>query len=174
MGPIEIVFLAIILLFGAIGIVRGIGRELGVLTVLLAALAIVEYVDTVQGTRLKNLIGSLVGAGVTRQVELQSLLYCAFLILVTFVAYEGETLTFTVKGQSQVYGAICGLINGWLFAGSVWFYLHRASWLSLSVIDTTKFSDFYNLAIQFLPPAIFTWTMLIGLAAFLLLLRVWK
>ena len=46
MGPVEVVFLILIGLFGAIGVVRGWQRELGVTTMLLITLFVIEFVLT--------------------------------------------------------------------------------------------------------------------------------
>ena len=43
MGPIELLFLVVIGLFGAIGVVRGYQRELGVTTMLLLTLFVIEF-----------------------------------------------------------------------------------------------------------------------------------
>ena len=45
MGPIEFVFLTLFLIFGIIGVMRGYGRELGVTTMLLLALFVLEFID---------------------------------------------------------------------------------------------------------------------------------
>ncbi len=42
MTPVGIVFLVVMLLFGVIGIVRGVAKELGVTTMLLLALMVLE------------------------------------------------------------------------------------------------------------------------------------
>jgi hypothetical protein len=46
MGPVEGVFLAIIAMFGAIGVVRGWQQELGVTTMLLLALFVISFIFT--------------------------------------------------------------------------------------------------------------------------------
>jgi hypothetical protein len=173
MGPIEIVFLVMIAIFGAIGVVRGFGRELGVTTLLLIALLLLEFLDEQYPTQLGNVLGRLVSAGAVTQSSIKAGIYCAFLILIVFISYEGETLSFPTKVQSQAYGATFGLINGYLFAGSLWYYLHQASWLGWEGIQT-NFSEFYLLAVKILPPAVFQWKHLIVLVALMLILRVWK
>ena len=46
MGPVEVVFLVVIGIFGAIGVVRGSQRELGVTTMLLLALFVITFLFT--------------------------------------------------------------------------------------------------------------------------------
>ena len=63
MGPIELLFLVLIGLFGAIGVVRGYQRELGVTTMLLLTLFVIEFLTASSfGTRIT---AALVGLGLT-------------------------------------------------------------------------------------------------------------
>ena len=171
MGPIEAVFLAMFIIFGVIGVVRGYARELGVTTMLLIALFVTEIIDERFATQFYSLLGRL-DVPATSQNEIKTLIFIVFLILLTFITYQGETLSFPGKGKSNVYGLGAGLLNGYLFAGSLWYYLHKAGWPLFRV--QAPFTDFYDLAVKLLPPAIFRWEYLIALAVFMLIIRVVK
>jgi hypothetical protein len=114
----------------------------------------------------------LVGESATRQATAKGLLFSAFLIVIIFISYHGETLSFPAKGKSHAFSLGSGLLNGYLFAGSVWYYLATAGWPLLEV--STDYSAFYTFAWQLLPPAILGWPYLIGLAVFMLIVRVLK
>ncbi len=138
---------------------------------LLLALFILELIDERYPDSFERLLVSVTGATGSAQ-NLRTGLFCAFLILIAYISYEGETLSFPGKGRSTFFSLGTGLLNGYLFAGSLWYYLDRAGWLSLPV--TQPFTAFYQQAVKFLPPAIFQWPYLVGLAVFMLIMRVWK
>ncbi len=171
MGPIEAVFLAMFIIFGVIGVVRGYARELGVTTMLLIALFVTEIIDERFATQFYSLLGKL-DVPAASQNEIKTLIFIVFLILLTFITYQGETLTFPGKGKSNVYSLGAGLLNGYLFAGSLWYYLDKAGWPLFRV--QAPFTAFYDLAVKLLPPAIFRWEYLIALAVFMLIIRVVK
>lgn len=171
MGGVELVFLAVFVIFGVVGVVRGYARELGVTTMLLLALFILELIDERYRDSFEGLLVTVTGSAGSAQ-SLRTVLFCIFLIVIAYISYEGETLGFPGKGRSTLFGLGTGLLNGYLFAGSLWYYLDKASWLSLPV--SRDFTAFYLQAVKFLPPAIFKWTYLVGLAVFMLIMRVWK
>jgi hypothetical protein len=170
MGPVEIVFLVVIGLFGAIGVVRGWQRELGVTTMLLLALFVIEFVLTTPiGTRVESFLS---GANVSEAqiVTLQSMAAVGLLLLVTFISYQGLGLVYPGTGKNSFVSLLIGLLNGYLFAGSTWYYLARADWPLLNV--TPEYSSFYNFFVQILPPEIFGWQFFILLAVAMLIIRV--
>jgi hypothetical protein len=172
MGPIEAVFLTMFIIFGVVGVVRGYARELGVTTMLLIALFVLEIIDE-RYINLFNQVLARVGVPATSQSEVKTAIFCGFLILIAFISYQGETLTFPGKGKSNPFSLGTGLWNGYLFAGSLWYYMDKAGWPWLRV-DTQHFTDFYRLVVKLLPPAIFRWEYLIALAVFMLIMRIWK
>jgi len=172
MGPIEIVFMVMVALFGAVGIVRGYARELGITTMLLLALWVLKFVDTEFSDRVNKLLALLVDGSAITQVTAKALIFCGFLIVIVFISYQGITLSFPGQGKSLVFSLGSGLLNGYLFAGSLWYYLGTANWPFLEV--SPPYSDFYQFAWQILPPKILPWPYLIGLAVFMLIMRVVK
>lgn len=172
MGPIELVFLAIVAVFAIVGVIRGYGRELGVTTMLLITLFALEFIDERYRAMFGRVVGIFVGADPVAQSTGRAMVYCVALLVVAFISYEGETLSFPGKRGMILFDLGSGLLNGYLFAGSVWYYLHSANWPILH--PTGGFTAFYQLAVRFLPPAIFAWPYLIGLAVILMIARVWK
>ncbi len=171
MGPIEILFLTVGALFGVIGIVRGYQRELGITTMLLITLFVITFVDDRLGSRISTLLAD---AGLsTGQIEtIFALTFCAVLIIVTYISYEGVTLAFPGSGGKWFLSLLVGLINGYLFAGSIWYYLAKADWPFVDVQPT--YTELYSFLVNFLPPAIFSWPYFILLAVGMLILRVVK
>ncbi|MBE2235846.1 MAG: hypothetical protein IAE85_20310 [Anaerolinea sp.] len=170
MGPVEVVFLILIGLFGAIGVVRGWQRELGVTTMLLITLFVIEFVLTTSvGQRIESF---LTGAGVSQEqlLVIESMAAVGLLLLVTFISYQGLGLVYPGSSKNSLLSLLIGLLNGYLFAGSLWYYLARANWPLANVVP--DYSQFYDFFVQILPPAIFGWQFFILLAVAMLILRV--
>ena len=132
MGPVEIIWGVLVITFGLIGIVRGFLKELGVTTVLLIVLFAFDH--------WRGKMYGLVAKGVERAVGLslaegpresiaKASFYIIALVIATFISYHGETLAFQgtpPKGITGVLlGLIIGLVNGYLVAGTIWFYLDK-------------------------------------------------
>ena len=171
MGPIEIVFLVIIVMFGVIGVVRGFNRELGVTLMLLVGLLVLVLLETEFNEQFKTLLAAIAPSAADQAIA-KAAIFCGFLTILTFISYQGITLSFAGAGQSNVFGLGAGLLNGYLYAGSLWYYLDRAGWPLLPF--DKNYSDFYNFALELLPPAVFKWPYLIALVVIMLIMRVWK
>lgn len=172
MGPIEILFLVLMAVFGVVGVVRGYAQELGVTTMLLLALFILQFIGTEVAKPFDSLLAFVAGPGTAEIGTVRAFVFSGFLILIAFISYQGQTLSFPGRGESVALSLTSGLLNGYLFAGSLWYYLGSANWPYLNV--NTNFSDFYKFAWNLLPPKILPWPYLIGLAVFMLIMRVWK
>lgn len=170
MGPIEIVFLVLLMVFGIIGVVRGFGRELGVTTMLLITLFVLELLDERYHDKLNQAIGVLVSSGAANATR--AWIFVIILGVVAFMSYEGQTLSFAGNRGRVPLDLGAGLLNGYLLIGSIWYYLHVANWPLLSVMQT--YTPFYNVMVRLLPPAIFSWIYFVGLVVLLLIARVWK
>ncbi len=170
MGPIEILFLVLVAVFIVIGIVRGYAKELGVTTMLLIALFVLEFVNERYQASLDKALGIVTGADAVGPIR--AWIFVAILLIITFISYQGQTLSFPGKGNRPVFDVGVGLLNGYLFAGSIWYYLAQAGWPGLPV--SQPFTPFYQAIVRLLPPAVFSWPYFIALAVILLIARVWK
>ncbi len=148
MGPIEILFLVVIGLFGAIGVVRGYQRELGVTTMLLLALFIIEFfMATTLGDRVTGVLSNA-GVSETQIDTIVDLTACVVLLIVTFISYQGLGLVYPGSGRNNFLSLLIGLLNGYLFAGSIWWYLQNAGWPLAKVTNPSHRSY------EFLGPAL--------------------
>jgi uncharacterized membrane protein required for colicin V production len=132
MIPVEFLWLALILVFGVIGMTRGLWKELGVTTILLLSLFVLKFAwDKIA----KNLIGHLPGSLPPATIE--ALYYILPILFVAFIAYEGITLKFPIKEMKGVGKALLGfpggLLNGYLIVGTVWNAIWVAKYFGLSV-----------------------------------------
>lgn len=123
MAPIEVLFGMMVLLFTLIGFARGFLRELGVTAMIIWTL----FVLSLLGPILERLLGS---DGLTERVTLGLCSgYLLVIIIAAVISYQGETLAFggvSPRGiTGLVLGAVMGLVNGYLIAGSLWYYMAR-------------------------------------------------
>jgi hypothetical protein len=99
------------------------------------------------------------------------------------VAYEGETLSFggqPLRGaQAVIMGLLTGTLNGYLIAGTIWFYLDRFNYpIGFLGFRTTELSPVAQGMIRFLPipflggPALLGQSLLLYLTGLLFLARV--
>ena len=174
MTPVGVVFLVIMLLFGVIGIVRGVAKELGVTVMLLIALMALELMYSMFAARITQLLNQVFGISPASVPTFLAVCSVGFLMLVTFISYQGMTLVFPIKSTSWFFGLGIGLINGYLFAGSIWYYLQTAGWPLLKSVVKPEYSQLNQTLINLMPPAIFSWQVLLLMVVFLMILRVWK
>jgi hypothetical protein len=132
MGPLEVLWAMLIVVFAVVGVVRGYPKELGVTTTILAALLIL--------TRSGETMLGLIDAYLTRYADagiifegpfsslIQSLFYIVVFTLIVFISYHGETLAFPGRPPKGAFGVAMnlasGLLNGYLISGTMWHYLH--------------------------------------------------
>jgi hypothetical protein len=172
MGPIEITFLCMAAILTVVGVVRGYGRELGVTTMLLVVLLVIEFTEAMAGATLDGILVSILGSAAAQRDNLKALIWCGMLVTVIIVSYHGETLSFDMNGRNPPLSLAVGLLNGYLFAGSLWYFLGRAGWPYMSV--NQNYTALYNTMWRWLPPALLDWPYLLALVAAMLVLKVWK
>lgn len=184
MAPIEVFFGAILFVFMMIGLVRGFLRELGVTLVVMFLLF---FLNLFEPTLNRGLVRAL-DAGrrllpASQREVLQCWLYILVVIGVAFISYEGETLAFggqPPKGvQGFLLGALTGLLNGYLVAGSIWYYMDKYNYpIRFLGFSSDKLSNLARTLIDFLPirflgqPIAFGQGLLLYLSALLILARV--
>jgi uncharacterized membrane protein required for colicin V production len=136
--PIEVLWIATFLLFGAIGLVRGFLKELGVTTAILVAIYIIsellekrDITDKMMGRAIEAVPGTsdILAADDPRSALLRCMLYLLIMLVMVFISYHGETLTFSGTppkgGTGTLYNLMVGLLNGYLVAGTIWYYLDK-------------------------------------------------
>lgn len=174
MGPVEFVFLTVWVVFGVIGVARGVWRELGATTMLLIALMVLQLLTNPTAPGYKYwtaFLGLFVADSAALQV-VSSMLATVFILIMAYISYEGETLTFPGKGSNWFFSLGAGLLNGYLFAGSIWYYMDKAGWPGGMV--TQPFTSFYNIMVKLLPLAVLPWWLLIILVVLMMIMRVIK
>ncbi len=168
MAPIEVFFGALVVMFGLVGLVRGFLRELGVTMVMVFALFFLSLVDSTvtRGVeRLIELLGLKSDAG---SVALYTCwLYLGVLMVAAFISYQGETLAFAGNNPPGTFGLVLGLllglVNGYLIAGSLWYFMDRFSypitWLGFSA---ERLSPLASKLVPMLPSAFLGQDVLLG------------
>lgn len=184
MIPIEYAFGTLVLIFTLIGIVRGFLRELGVTMVMLFVLFVLSLLEPFldQGfTKLTELAAGVLHPG--NQARVQTWFFISLITIIAFISYAGETLSFGGERLGGflggALGALIGAFNGYLIAGSIWYYLHKweyaISWLGFA---PDQLSERAQTIIKFLPisflgqPFLFGQSLLLYLALALIIARV--
>ena len=179
MGPIEGLYLAIAVIFGFIGVVRGYQRELGNTIVIMYVIAAVGFLDDqVLNKLFEQLGGSIFGIDETVLNQFLFLCYTLVFVVVVFWTYQGKTFDFggqPAKGcLGPILSFVVGLINGYLVAGTLWYYADKFDYpfalfqLPLTAVGAQM--------VNYLPQNVFNenpvfWALP---ATALLLLRIWK
>ncbi len=174
MGPVEIVFVTVWIVFGIIGLARGLWRELGATTMLLIALLALQILTNPKapGYNYWQLFLGLFVTDPSAYQTVTSVIATIFLLLMAFISYEGETLTFPGKGSNWFFSLGAGLLNGYLFAGGIWYYLDKAGWPGGLI--GPPFTPFYTNVVKLLPLAVLPWWLLLILVVFMMIMRVLK
>lgn len=183
MAPIEVFFGVIVIMFAFIGFVRGFLRELGVTLVLMFLLFFLSRFEPQLTQGLTRIMSSRVLRAGHDADLLQCWLYIFVLVAATFVSYQGETLAFGGKlgpgGQAVLLGGLTGMLNGYLFAGSLWYYMDRFDYpIAFLGFTAQGLSPLARGMLEFLPitflgqPLILGQSLLLYLSGLLLLARV--
>lgn len=167
MGPIEVLWATVVLFFIMVTLVRGYNRELGITILLLLVL----FVEIYFGKRMETLLTERVFKrafallNIQNNEELQRLLlvlvFQGLMILVLFLGYEGRTLSFPgapAKGmEGFLLNTFIGAVNGWLFAGSMWYYLDKYDYPYLVKwgLLKTEWTKTAEALMKLMPPKLF-------------------
>lgn len=181
MGPIEIVWGSLIIVFGLIGLVRGFIREIGVTTIMAFLLFVLTFFQKQVDLGL-DILAALVRLSPPDGAQANLLrfgVYVGLIGLVAFISYEGETLTFQGKpipGPLGIFlNLIIGLWNGYLIIGSLWHYMHVLDYpISLWGLFQQPLSPVATVLVTLLPPALIPPLGFLAIAGFLLFMRVIK
>src|ERR1700712_299882 len=132
MGPLEVLYSTIAIMIGLVGVARGYARELGNTLVIMAAIFLLTFQETLilnlfsrTGQRLFNIAGD--------QTELLnfflSTAFTLIFISIVFASYSGRVFAFAAFGgrpagppHGIIISLLVGLLNGYLIAGTLWYY----------------------------------------------------
>jgi hypothetical protein len=155
-GPIEILFVTIQLLIAIVGAVRGYAKELGNTLVFMTAIFFLSYVGDRAVDTISNAISSTFGyaAGSSQSDALLFFLFVGTFLTIVFASYAGRTLDFGGKPlrapEGTILSLLIGLLNGYLVAGTIWYYANRYNYPFMNV-DTTSFSPTAEFMLTYLP-----------------------
>jgi hypothetical protein len=178
--PLEVAWGGLLITFVLIGIVRGFLKELGVTTVLLVLLFGLSRLEDRIPQFLTNAVAT-VGYTVPEVSEpagqlIWATFYILVIVFVTLISYHGETLAFegeSPKGPKGIlFGLTAGLLNGYLIAGSLWYFLDKYDYpLRLFNLFQEPLTDFAQSLIPLLPPTLLR-PFLPFLVVFMVIVRV--
>lgn len=178
MGPIEFYFITLVLVFGVVGWIRTFPKELGVTTVVLFGM----YILAAFSQRLLDLINQVYEyQGTPREGLFIFNIYLLFMLFITLISYEGETLSFAGSSPPGITGLMMdigsGLFNGYLVIGTIWYYLDQLDYpVSQMGLYTPPLNDFAQMLVKILPqnipPEGYADKYFLTLAVFLVILRV--
>jgi len=184
LAPIEVVYGILIFVFALIGLGRGFLKELGTTTVMMVLLFFMSRFDAYLNRGLVKGITMVDATVTTDEVVLIECVVLLFVVMaVAFLSYHGETLAFSgelPRGiQSVALGLMTGALNGYLIAGSVWYYMDKYNYpIAFLGFSGTELSNGAMRIIEFLPLNFLAQPILLGeslflyLGAFLVIARV--
>lgn len=124
MGPVQYVFLAIGLMIALVGLARGYDKELGNSIIFMLTIAILGFFDDKYQQQIVSLANSILG--ITNPQTFLWLLYTGVFVLVVFASYSGLTFNYGGSPRPGFLGKVIslgvGLFNGYLVAGTLWYY----------------------------------------------------
>lgn len=159
MGPIEILYLTIGVIVVLIGLARGYVKELGSTLIILVALFILTFFkESIDAALTAGAQGVFDTAEGERPDLLLSLFYSIVFVGIVFTGYAGRTITFgghpAPPPQGLVLSLLIGIINGYLIAGTLWYYQHAYDYPFFQPFES-DFTERAETLIAYLPPALF-------------------
>lgn len=132
MNPVEVLFYSIGAMIGIIALARGYRMELGSTLIILVAIFVLTFFeDEMLGVfnRASDLFfGPRSGDDWMRQLFYMLVFQVVFVVIV-FMGYAGRTLEFPGTQAPPPQGTLLtlalGFLNGYLIAGTLWYYLDR-------------------------------------------------
>lgn len=182
MIPIEFLWLMLVLIFGIIGMTRGLWKELGVTTILALSLFALRFGWDQVGTKIVSVF-----PGSASVETVAAAYFTVTLLFVTFIAYEGVSLAFPIKTMTGLGKALLGLpgglLNGYLVVGTIWDVTARAKYHGISVpfgytgtevAISNSLTHLHSLLVHYLPNTFLNEFMLLFLGIIFLLIIVLK
>lgn len=182
MIPIEFLWLMLVVIFGIIGMTRGLWKELGVTTILALSLFALRFGWDQVGAQIVDVV-----PGSASAETIAAAYFSVTLLFVTFIAYEGVSLAFPIKTMTGIGKAILGLpgglLNGYLIVGTIWDVVADADYFGISVpfgsggsevAISNTLTHLHDLLISYLPNSFLNEFMLLFLGIIFLLIIVLK
>ena len=182
MIPIEVLWLTLIVVFGIVGAVRGLWKELGVTTVMLLSLFVLKFGWEQVGSKI---VDALPGDLPTTTV--MAIYYGVTVVFVAFISYEGISLKFPIKEMKglgkAIFGLPGGLLNGYLIVGTIWDVVNQADYFGLtvpmgssgtSIAISNSLTALHNTIVQYLPVTFMNEFVMLVLGMVLLLAIILK
>lgn len=158
MGPIEILFYTVVLIFGFIGMVRGANRELGnsiILMYVVALLGVAGERGWIEAAVQRT--AAIFGADVARVSEIAFVLMTILFVVIIVVTYQGKTFDFSASKVGGCLGLAggfaAGAFNGYLIAGTLWYFADKYQY-PFNLL-TGSLTEVGAAILRFSPPAIF-------------------
>src|SRR4030043_799377 len=130
---VNFIFFCFVILFAAMGAMRGWAKEMMVTASAILAL----FIITVLETYVKGLSQTFAEPGSTGQFWMRM----TIILLLTFFGYQTPNLPKLGGGhfarerfQDSLLGIFLGALNGYLIVGSIWYFLAQADYQAISYI----------------------------------------
>jgi uncharacterized membrane protein required for colicin V production len=169
MIPVEYFWGILFIVFGIIGMARGLLKELGATTILLLSLFALKL-----GW---DQVGAKIVEAVQERAPDDTIMAAYFgiaILFVAFISYEGVVLQFPMKrltGPAKaLFGLMGGLLNGYLIIGTIWDVMAQANYFRpTTTVLSGELSDLHNSIVQYLPVTFMNEFVLLALGMILLL-----
>lgn len=129
MGPVEVIFGIIAIFITLIALARGYPKELGNTVIILATIFVLSFFEVRLVSLLTTVGSGLLGGDAQAINLLLSSLFELLFISTVFASYAGITFDFPGRPQPPPVGPVLtlavGLLNGYLIAGTLWYYQDR-------------------------------------------------
>ncbi|MCS7010483.1 MAG: CvpA family protein [Anaerolineales bacterium] len=154
MMNLTVVFWMYVILFAIIGGVRGWAKELLVAFSVILALTLSTLLD-----RYVSFVHTLLQSN----PEINFWIHAGILLFLVFFGYQTPSLQrFAPKAtreklQDVLLGAVLGGVNGYLIAGSIWYFLHRSAYPFPKVVlpPSQEIAERVAAMMKFMPPELF-------------------
>ena len=126
-GPVQYLFIAIGIIIGLVGLARGYSKELGNSIIFMITIALLGFLQLRYEQSIAHFFSNLLG--VDNVYLFMMLLFTITFAFVVFSSYSGITFIYGTGGTTGFTGNLIslavGLFNGYLVAGTLWYYADR-------------------------------------------------
>jgi hypothetical protein len=155
MGSIELTYFTIGVIITLIGLARGYVRELGSTLIILVAIFILTFFQQ----QLTGVVARFT-TDVTNSNAALSIIFSVLFIAIVFMSYSGRTLAFNgtpaPPPQGTLISLAIGLLNGYLVAGTLWYYQQIYSYPIGQLVEfQPQLTERAQSIVNYLPPTLF-------------------